>query len=198
MNIGLAVTGSFCTYEKILEQIKQLVLKGHNVIPIVSTVVSDTDTRFGTANDFLKKLKAETGNEIVSTIVQAEPLGPKGALDVLVVAPCTGNTLAKLASGISDDAVTMSAKAHMRNYKPLVIGVSTNDALGLNLQNIAKLINAKNVFFIPFGQDNSASKPKSMVAKWDKILETILLAVDGKQIQPVILGEPNPTSIPKI
>lgn len=189
MNIGLAITGSFCTYNKILEQIENITKAGHSVTAIVSNEVNSIDTRFGKAEDFLGKLKTLTGKEVVSNIVQAEPLGPSNAIDVLVVAPCTGNTLSKLANGLSDDAVTMSAKAHMRNYKPLVIGVSTNDALGLNLQNIAKLLNEKNVFFVPFGQDSPKNKPKSMVAKWDLLLDTILEAVENKQLQPVILGE---------
>lgn len=189
MKIGLAITGSFCTYTKILEQIDVLLKAGHTVTAIVTKEVSEMDTRFGKAWDFLSKLKVLTGKDIVSNIVEAEPLGPANAIEVLVVAPCTGNTLSKLANGISDDAVTMSAKAHMRNYKPLVIGVSTNDALGLNLQNIAKLMNEKNVFFIPFGQDNPKNKPKSMVAKWDLLLDTIVEAKENRQIQPVILGE---------
>lgn len=188
MNIGLAITGSFCTYTKILEQIEILVKEGNYVTAIVTKEVSSIDTRFGKAEDFLNKLRELTGKEIVSNIVEAEPLGPANAIDVLVIAPCTGNTLSKLANGMSDDAVTMSAKAHMRNFKPLVIGVSTNDALGLNLQNIAKLMNEKNVFFVPFRQDNPDKKPKSMVANWDLVYDTILQAKENKQIQPVILG----------
>ncbi|NCB48027.1 MAG: dipicolinate synthase subunit B [Clostridia bacterium] len=189
MNIGLAITGSFCIYNKIFEQIETLVKAGHNVTAIVTEEVKLIDTRFGNAQDYLDRLKSLTGKDVITNIVESEPLGPKNAIDVLVVAPCTGNTLSKLANGLSDDAVTMSAKAHMRNYKPLVIGISTNDALGLNLQNIAKLINEKNVFFVPFGQDNPTNKPKSMIAKWDLLLDTILEAVENRQIQPVILGE---------
>lgn len=188
MNIGIAITGSFCTYSQILEQIEFLISKGNNVIPIVSKEVYSTDTRFGKSNDFIKKLEEVTKNQVVHTIVEAEPLGPKNAIDVLAVAPCTGNTLAKLANGLSDDAVTMSCKAHMRNYKPLVIGLSTNDALGLNLQNIAKLMNAKNVFFIPFRQDAPNTKPKSMIAEFNLLYETILSAYENKQLQPLILG----------
>ncbi len=188
MNIGLAITGSFCTYSQILEQIKFLVEKGNNVIPIVSNEVFSIDTRFGNANEFINKLEEITKNKVVHTIVEAEPLGPKNAIDVLAIAPCTGNTLAKLANGLSDDAVTMSSKAHMRNYKPLVIGLSTNDALGLNLQNIAKLMNAKNVFFIPFRQDAPNTKPKSMIADFSLLYDTILSAIENKQIQPIILG----------
>jgi len=189
MNIGLAITGSFCTYNIVFEQIEILTNSGHNVVAIVSNEVATIDTRFGKAEEYLSKLKELTGKEVVFDLVHAEPLGPSNAIDVLAIIPCTGNTLSKLANGQSDDAVTMSAKAHMRNYKPLVIGISTNDALGLNLQNVAKLMNEKNVFFVPFGQDSPKNKPKSMVAKWDLLESTILEAKDGKQIQPVILGE---------
>ena len=187
MNIGLCITGSFCTYEKILEVTKNMIDGGHNVIPIVSYAVKNLDTRFGKAEDFISRIEKLTGNSVVSTIVQAEPLGPQNAIDVLAVAPCTGNTLAKLACGISDDAVTMSCKSHMRNYKPLVIAISTNDALGLNMKNLATLMNEKNVYFVPFGQDNPNSKPKSLIANYDLLLDTILLAEKGRQLQPVIV-----------
>lgn len=189
MNIGLCITGSFCTYEKILEITDKIVKEGHKVIPIVSDAVKNMDTRFGKAKDFIEKIEAVTGNEVVSTVVQAEPLGPQNAIDVLAVAPCTGNTLAKLSCGISDDAVTMSCKAHMRNYKPLVIAISTNDALGLNMKNIATLMNEKNVYFVPFGQDNPEKKPKSLIADYDLLLDTILIAEKGKQLQPIIFAK---------
>ena len=188
MNIGIAITGSFCTYSNILEQIKLLVDKGHNVVPIVSKEVFGTDTRFGKARDFLDKIEKTTGNNIIHTIVDAEPLGPNNKIDVLAVAPCTGNTLAKLANGLSDDAVTMSAKSHMRNYKPLVIAISTNDGLGLNMQNLAKLLNAKNVYFVPFRQDAPQKKPKSLIADLELLLPTIEKAQKNEQIQPIILG----------
>ncbi len=188
MNIGIAITGSFCTYSKILDEIKKLVNEGNNVIPIVSKEVYSMDTRFGQAKEFIASLKEITKNDVIHTIVDAEPLGPKGLIDVLVVAPCTGNTLAKLANGLSDDAVTMSAKAHMRNYKPLVVSISSNDALGFNLQNIAKLMTAKGVYFVPFRQDAPQQKPKSMIGDLDLLGETIALAYQNKQIQPIILG----------
>lgn len=188
MNIGIAITGSFCTYSNILEQIKVLVDKGHNILPIVSKEVLSTDTRFGKAGEFLEKLENITNNKVIKNIVEAEPLGPNNMIDVLAVAPCTGNTLAKLANGISDDAVTMSAKSHMRNYKPLVIAISTNDALGLNMQNLAKLFNAKNVYFVPFRQDSPFKKPKSLISDLSLLLDTIEKANNNEQIQPIMLG----------
>ncbi len=188
MKIGLAITGSFCTYEKILEQIDLLTMAGHTILPIVSTAVKNFDTRFGKAEDFIKKLEEKTGNKAVCDIVGAEPLGPSNAFDILAIAPCTGNTLSKIATGISDDAVTMSAKAHMRNYKPLVIAISTNDALGLNMKNIATLLNEKNVYFVPFKQDDPIKKPKSMIAELNLLIPTLEHALQGKQIQPIILG----------
>ncbi len=189
MNIALAITGSFCTHDKILEQLKVIIGAGHNVTAVCSKQVQSTDTRFGKAEDFLNKLCEITKRDVVGSIVETEPLGPANAFDVVVVAPCTGNTLAKLANGITDDVVTMTVKSHMRNCKPLVIGVSTNDALGLNMQNIAKLMNEKHVFFVPFGQDNPQNKPKSMVANWELLLDTILQAAEYKQIQPVIYAK---------
>ena len=148
-NIGFAITGSFCTHEKILPEIQNLVDKGYKVIPIFSLSVSNTDTRFGTAKDFEDKITKITGISPIKTMTDAEPVGPKNMIDVLVVAPCTGNTLSKLANAISDTPVTMVAKSLMRNNKPIVLGISTNDALGFNLENIAKLLSAKNVFFVP-------------------------------------------------
>lgn len=187
MNIGLCITGSFCTYEKIKKVISSLLQHGNNVIPILSNSVLTTDTMFGKAKDFIKDLKELTGNDIISNIVQAEPLGPKNAIDVLVVAPCTGNTLSKLANGISDDGVTMSAKAHMRNYKPLILAISTNDALGLNMKNLATMMNAKNVYLVPFEQDDPVKKPKSLISNLDLLEPTIEKALKGEQIQPVII-----------
>ncbi len=185
MNIGFGITGSFCTHDKALKAVENLIKKGHNVLPIVSSSVFSTDTRFGKAKDFLKKLEEITKNKIISSVVEAEPIGPKNLIDILVIAPCTGNTLAKLANGITDSAVTMTAKAHTRNNKPVVIAVSTNDALGMSLKNIATLLNTKNYYFVPMKQDNPEQKPKSMVAEFDKIEETIMLAIENKQIQPL-------------
>lgn len=188
-NIGFAITGSFCTHEKILDEVQNLVNKGYNIYPILSENSAEIDTRFGTANEFLKKLEAITKHKPFTTIVEVEPTGPQNMFDIIVVAPCTGNTLAKMANGINDTAVTMAVKAHLRNNKPVVIGISTNDALGLNFKNIATLLNTKNIYFVPFGQDDFKNKPKSLVANWDKLHETILEAYTGTQIQPLLLKE---------
>ncbi len=184
-NIGFAITGSFCTHQEILKIIKDLT-KNYNIIPIVTTSVQNTSTRFGDKESFLNNLEEITHNKVIKTITEAEPIGPNGLIDVLVIAPCTGNTLAKLALGITDNAVLMTAKSHQRNNKPIVIGISTNDALGLNLKNIATLLNSKNFFFVPFRQDAPQNKPKSLVAKWDKIEETIKKALNNEQIEPLI------------
>lgn len=186
-NIGFAITGSFCTHEKILPEMQNLVDKGYKVIPIFSLSVSNTDTRFGTAKDFEDKVTKITGISPIKTMTDAEPIGPKNMIDVLVVAPCTGNTLSKLANAISDTPVTMVAKSLMRNNKPIVLGISTNDALGFNLENIAKLLSAKNVFFVPFGQDDPTNKPKSLICDWLKIEDTLAYADKSKQIQPLLL-----------
>lgn len=185
-NIGFAITGSFCTQDKILESIKKLIQKEYNIIPIVSDSVKNTSTRFGENKEFLQKLEKITKHKVVKTIVEAEPLGPQNKIDLLVIAPCTGNTIAKLALGLCDNAVLMTAKSHQRNNKPIVIGISTNDALGLNLKNIATLLNSKNFFFVPFSQDAPLVKPKSLVANWDKLLDTIEKAQNFEQIEPII------------
>ena len=186
-NVGFAICGSFCTYDKILNQIQNLVNNGYNVIPIFSKAVVETDTRFGTAKEFYDKVVELTNNIPIRNIVEAEPVGPSGLIDVLVVAPCTGNTLAKLANAVTDDAVTMVTKSHLRNDKPVVIGISTNDALGLNFKNLATLVVAKNIYFVPFGQDSPDKKPKSLIADWNQIEKTIEKALEGKQIQPMII-----------
>lgn len=186
-NIGFAITGSFCTFDKILPQIKVLMDEGARVIPIFSHNAYTFDTRFAKADEFVEKVREITGEKGISTIQQAEPIGPSGMLDVMVIAPCTGNTAAKLANGITDGTVLMAAKAHMRNNRPLVISISTNDALGVNFQNIGKLMVMKNIYFVPFGQDNFKTKPNSMVADVEKIRETIIMAMDGIQVQPVII-----------
>lgn len=187
MKIGLAVTGSFCTHDKIFAQIEKMKDLGYEITPIISHAVASVDTRFGEADIFLKKLISLTGKAPIATIVAAEPVGPGDLLDVLVVAPCTGNTLAKLANAITDNAVTMSAKSLMRNNKPVVIAISTNDALGLNLANIAKLLNTKGIYFVPFGQDNPVKKSKSLVADLDMMIPTIQSACEGRQLQPLLL-----------
>ena len=186
MNIGFGITGSFCTHDKILQIISNLAGKGYNIIPIVTEKVYKTSTRFGNNKIFIKKLEEITKNKVIHTIVSAEPLGPKNLIDILVISPCTGNTLSKLANAQTNNAVTMTAKSLMRNNKPVVIGVSTNDALGLNLQNIAKLLNTKGIFFIPMHQDDPIKKPKSLIANWDKTENTILKALEGQQIEPIL------------
>lgn len=185
--LGFAITGSFCTHDTILKEIQSLINKGYTIYPIVSETSAQTDTRFGSAQALLRNLENITGNKPLTTIVQVEPTGPQNLFDVIVVAPCTGNTLAKLANGVNDTAVTMAVKAHVRNNKPVVIGISTNDALGLNFKNIATLLAAKNFYFVPFGQDNFNQKPKSLVADWTKLEETILEAQQNQQIQPILI-----------
>jgi len=185
--VGYAVTGSHCTLEEIMPQVKRFVDAGASVVPIASGSVQSTDTRFGTAQNWLQQLKDITGNDIITTIVEAEPLGPSKLLDVLVIAPCTGNTTSKLANAMTDSPVLMAAKAQMRNQRPLVLAISTNDGLGLNASNIAKLLITKNIYFVPFGQDNPYQKPNSLVAQMDLIPEACYAALEGKQLQPMIL-----------
>lgn len=187
MNIGFGITGSFCTHEKILQILNELKNKGYNIIPIVTDKVHKTSTRFGTSKTFIENLENITKNKVINNIVSAEPLGPKNLIDALIIAPCTGNTLSKLANAITDNAVTMTAKSLMRNNKPIIIGISTNDALGLNMQNLAKLINTKGVYFIPMHQDDPDKKPKSLIANWEKTEETLIKALENKQIEPLFM-----------
>lgn len=184
--IGFGITGSFCTHEKIKKEIRHLMELGANVIPIFSYQTLNTDTRFGRAADFVQDVVDITMNEGIRSISQAEPIGPNNFLDVMVIAPCTGNTLAKLQAGISDSPVLMAAKAHLRNNRPLVISISTNDALGINFKNIGNLMYMKNIYFVPFGQDNFKVKPSSMIAKTNLIPDTIEEAMKGRQIQPIL------------
>lgn len=183
---GLAVTGSFCTFDKIEKEVKELVSRGADVYPIFSANVQSTDSRFGDTKEYIDKICAMAGHEPILHLEEAEPIGPKGWLDILLIAPCTGNTLAKLAGGITDTPVLMAAKAHLRNSKPLVLSVSTNDALGINFKNIGELFNTKNIYFVPFGQDDPVKKPSSMIAHTELIADTLEYALEGKQIQPVI------------
>lgn len=185
-HIGIAFTGSFCTYEKAFEELQKLVNEGALVQTIFSNAASSTDSRFGQANTFLEKAEIMTGIKPMLTISQAEPIGPKNLLDILVLFPCTGNTIAKLANGITDTPALMAAKAHLRNNKPLLISVSTNDALGMNMKNIGLLMNTKNIYFIPFGQDDPKKKPNSMIAHTELLIPSIEAALEGNQYQPVI------------
>lgn len=187
IKIGFALTGSFCTISKVLPEIEKLVSNGAKVVPIISDSLNKFDTRFGTSEDLKLKLEGITSEKIINTIVEAEPIGPKSLMDVVIVAPCTGNTLAKLANGITDTTVTMACKAHLRNQKPVVIAVSTNDGLGTNAKNIGTLLNMKNVFLVPFGQDGPSNKPNSLISDASKIMPTIVEALKGKQIQPLLI-----------
>lgn len=184
--IGVAFTGFFCTYERVFIELKNLVQEGAQVQTIFSNVAQSIDSRFGNAEDFVKEAEKITGIAPMLTIAQAEPIGPKGLLDLLVILPCTGNTIAKLANGITDSPVLMAAKAHLRNEKPLLLSISTNDALGMNMKNIGLLLNAKHVYFVPFGQDNAEKKPNSMIAHTELLVPAAKAALEGKQYQPVI------------
>ncbi|MBE6820567.1 MAG: dipicolinate synthase subunit B [Ruminococcaceae bacterium] len=184
--IGFAICGSFCTFDKAKEQIRFLCDNGNTVVPVMSYNAYSTDTRFGKAHEHIAEIEEITGKKIISTITDAEPIGPKKMLDILVIEPCTGNTLAKLANGITDTPVTLAAKAHLRNNRPLLIAVSTNDALSSSAANIGKLLNTKNVYFVPMRQDDSKNKPRSVVADFTRTDDAIKSAIDGIQLQPVI------------
>lgn len=187
-NVGFALCGSFCTFKKVIPQIKALVDFGYNVIPVMSEVSYSTDTRFGKAEDFAKQIEDITGKKIIHTITAAEPIGPKMLLDALIIAPCTGNTLGKMANGITDTAVTLAAKAHLRNGRPVIIAVSTNDALGAAAKNIGLLMNSKNIYFVPMRQDDPENKPNSIVADFTKIPETLsFVSANGKQNEPLYI-----------
>ncbi len=185
-HIGYGITGSFCTFAESRKAVKQLRDMGAEITPVFSYQTQSNDTRFGSAREFVEGICEITESEGIKTIVQAEPIGPNNFLDIMVIAPCTGNTAAKLCNGIVDTPVLMAAKAHMRNGKPLVIAIATNDALGMNFKTIGQLMNMKNIYFVPFGQDNCKSKPNSMIAHLDLLPETIEMALKGKQIQPII------------
>ena len=185
--IGFAMCGSFCTFDKVLTQLAHLKTLYPNIIPILSETSSLTDNRFGTAEHFSRRMEEICGHSILSTLTAVEPIGPKEMLDALIIAPCTGNTIAKLANGVADSAVTLAAKAHLRNEAPIVVGVSTNDGLGGNAMNLGKLLARKHFYFVPFGQDDPVHKPCSLVADFSKIPETLSMALEGRQIQPLLL-----------
>lgn len=185
--IGFGLTGSHCTYDAVVPQIQKLVDAGAEVIPVVSFTVSNTTTRFGAGTDWIKKIEEITGNKAIDSIVAAEPLGPKLPLDCMVVAPLTGNSMSKLANALTDSPVLMAAKATLRNLNPVVLGVSTNDALGLNGANLMKLLATKNIYFIPFGQDSPHVKPNSLVADMDLLQATVEAAIEGSQLQPLLV-----------
>lgn len=185
--IGFALCGSFCTMDRVFDPLKQLIDNGADVYPIMSHNAYTIDTRFGNAEDFVKRLEDLTGHKVQTKIEETEPIGPKKLIDMLVVAPCTGNTLGKLANAITDTAVLMAMKATLRNCRPVVIAIATNDGLALNFKNFGTLMNTRNIYFVPFGQDNHISKKNSLVAKMDLIYDTVKEAMEGRQIQPVII-----------
>ena len=184
--IGFAMTGSFCTFKKVIDELLNLSKTGAEIFPIMSTASFSFDTRFGTADGFMTEIRNITKKEIITTIPQAEPIGPKNYLDALIIAPCTGNTLGKLAGGITDTPVTMAAKATLRNAKPVIIAVSTNDGLSASAKNIGMLLNTKNIYFVPFGQDDCINKTTSLVADMTKIIKTTESALEGIQLQPIL------------
>jgi len=189
-NIGIALTGSFCTYKVTFQQIEKLASQGANVTVIFSNASQTINSRFGEAENFMKQAKEITKNPIIRTIEEAEKIGPKSLFDLLVICPCTGNTVAKLANAITDTPVLMAAKAHLRNQKPVLLSIASNDALGLNMKNIGVLLNSKYIYFVPFGQDNPAKKPNSLVADVNMLVPALESALEGKQYQPVICGSP--------
>ncbi len=187
MTIGFALCGSFCTIDKALLQMEHFVESGANIIPILSSIVYQTDTRFGSAAGRIERIQKITKNPILHTIEQTEPIGPKRLLDLLIIAPCTGNTLGKISNGITDTSVTMAAKAHLRNNRPLLLAPATNDALSGSAPNIARLLNTKNIFFVPFGQDDPIHKSTSMICDFEQLLPAAKSALEGKQLQPLLI-----------
>lgn len=188
VRVGFAFCGSFCTYSKAMEALERVAAQYREVLPIVSEQSAATDTRFGNAHDFMREMERICDKRVVDSIVKAEPIGPKHLLDILVICPCTGNTLAKLAAGITDSSVTLAAKAHLRNGGPVVLAVSTNDALSASAKNIGELMARKNIYFVPFRQDDPHRKPTSVVADFSLVAATMEAALRGEQIQPVLLG----------
>lgn len=185
--IGLALTGSHCSIDELMPQLERLTKAGAEIYPIFSYTINSTDTRFGTVQNLKAQIAKYTKQPIITTIVGAEPIGPQKLLDVVVVAPCTGNTIAKLANGITDTPVLMAVKAHLRNQRPVVLAVATNDGLGMNARNIGLLLNAKNIYMVPFGQDSPLAKPNSLIADMANLLDTVVAALAGKQLQPVLV-----------
>ena len=187
IRLGFALCGSFCTFEAVKNEMKTLSEKEFDIFPIMSFNAYSTDTRFGKAEEHIKDIEEICGRKIVSSLTAAEPIGPKKMLDILLIEPCTGNTIAKLASGIADTPVTLAAKSHLRNDRPLLIAVSSNDALSMAATNIGKLMNNRNVFFVPMRQDDCEKKPRSVVADFSRTHAAILSSLDGKQIQPIYI-----------
>lgn len=188
VRVGFALSGSFCTYAQTMGALESLVEAYGDVLPIMSEFAASTDTRFGTAQDFKDRIEQLCGRQMLTNILSVEPIGPRKLLDVLVIAPCTGNTLAKLAAGIADSAVTMAAKAHLRNGRPVVLAISTNDGLGAAARNVGELLCRKHYYFVPFRQDDPVGKPTSLVADLTKLPQTVEEALQGRQIQPMLLA----------
>lgn len=187
IKVGFAVCGSFCTFSQALPQMERLVKMGADVTPIMSPAAYSTDTRFGRREEINQKIESFCGKKIIHTIASAEPIGPKKLLDILVVAPCTGNTAAKIALGITDTPVALAVKAHLRNSRPVVLAIATNDALGASAKNIGLLMNTQNIYFVPMSQDDAKGKPNSLVADFSKLCETCACALNGEQFQPVYI-----------
>lgn len=188
ITLGYAFCGSFCTHKESLKALEKLAKENIKIKPIMSQIVYTTDTRFGKAEDLIKRVEELTNDKVIHDIFAAEPIGPKNLLDIIVVAPCTGNTLSKIALGITDTPVTMAVKAHLRNNKPVVLAPATNDALGATAKNMGLLYNTKNIYFVPFGQDDPHSKHDSLVCDFTLIPETVEAALKGIQLQPIVLG----------
>ena len=188
LRVGFAFCGSFCTMMKALDALEETAKRYSDIIPIVSGTVADTDTRFGAAHDFMREMERICGRRVIATVKDAEPIGPKKLLDILVICPCTGNTMAKLANGVTDTSVTMAAKAHLRGGGPVVIATATNDGLMGSAANIGALLARKNIYFVPFGQDDCKGKPTSLVADFSLVPDAVAAAVRGEQLQPVLLG----------
>lgn len=186
VKIGVAMTGSFCTFKTVFFEIEGLAQK-YDILPIMSAAAANTDTRFGKGKENIKRLEEICRQKVLTTYEEVEPIGPKRLLRAIVVAPCTGNTIAKIANGIADTTVTLAVKAHLRNSRPVIIAVSTNDGLGNNAKNIGQLLNMKNIYLVPFGQDDFREKENSLVADMTRIEETLENALSGRQIQPVLI-----------
>ena len=184
--VGYCLTGSYCTFQKSLDALSDLIESGFDVYPMMSENAYHTDTRFGKADDFIQKIEQMTGKKVLAKISEVEPIGPKKYIDVMVLAPCTGNTLSKLANGITDTAATMAAKASLRNGIPVVIALATNDGLGQSAKSLGVMLPVKNVYFVPISQDDPVKKPTSLVCDFTKLKETVLSALEGKQNEPVI------------
>lgn len=184
--VGFAVCGSFCTHAKAMEALEQVKARFSTVIPIVSECTAATDTRFGPAHELMREMERICDRRVISSIREAEPIGPKKLLDLLIIAPCTGNTLGKLACGITDTAVTMAAKAHLRNQRPLLIAPSTNDGLTASAPNLGALLSRKYIYFVPFGQDDPVKKPTSLVADFSLVADAAQAALEGRQLQPLL------------